>query len=520
MTRYRHAPPKASMMFEALRGLGYSTAAALADLIDNSITAQATTVHLEFLWAGTASAIRILDDGNGMDAEELDRAMRLGAINPLDARADHDLGRFGLGLKTASLSQCRRLTVSSRKNGPIHCLRWDLDVIASAPDDGWHLLEDAARESAGYLHPLESQPHGTLVLWEKLDRVVTPGFGEQDFLDLIDRVEQHLAMVFHRYLEGLHPRLRILINEQAMTPWNPFLTDHPATWSSPVQRYRSGGNFVEVQGYVLPHRDRLDADVHEQAGGPGGWIAQQGFYVYRNQRLLVAGGWLGLGSGRSWTRDAAHQLARIRIDLPNSLDADWNIDIRKSTARPPVDLRKRLLRLAEDVRQRARQVYAHRRPADRAITPGQPVASAWQVEKSSTGMRYRISEDHPVVRAVLDAAGPLLLPEIRAMLRVIEETVPVQRLWVDAPGNHDATRIGFADEAPAEVAAILKVLFRNLVQKKGCSPELARAQLLCTEPFDQYPELVLNLPDTVISESLQDHSQMIWISPRPGGGKF
>lgn len=196
-------------MLEALRGLGYSTAAALADLIDNSVAARAETVHLRFLWAGLVSTIRILDDGEGMDADELDRAMRLGERSPLETRATHDLGRFGLGLKTASLSQCRRLTVASRKYGQTHCLRWDLDEIARRPDDGWYLLEDAAEGSAVHLRGLEKQSQGTLVLWEVPDRIVTPEFREQDFLDLIDQVEQHLAMVFHRYLQEPNPRLRI-----------------------------------------------------------------------------------------------------------------------------------------------------------------------------------------------------------------------------------------------------------------------------------------------------------------------
>ncbi len=134
--------------------------------------------------------------------------------------------------------------------------------------------------------------------------------------------------------------------------------------------------------------------MNQRAGRKAG-PCKQGFYVYRNaRRLLVAGGWLGLGQGRSWTREEAHRLARIRIDIPNSADADWKIDIRKSTARPPVALRRRLLNLAEDIRQRARRVFAHR---GRIIQVGgkEPLAEAWQAEHGNGGMRYRISEDHP-----------------------------------------------------------------------------------------------------------------------------
>jgi hypothetical protein len=337
-------------MIEALRGLGYSTATAIADIIDNSISAAAQRVHINFRWDCERSYVVILDDGTGMDANELDLAMRLGERSPLDKRSADDLGRFGLGLKTASFSQCRRLTVASLKDGQLNCLRWDLDFLASSTDDGWHLLEGPAAGSQQLLEPLIDAGRGTLVLWERLDRIVTLGFKEQDFLDLLDTVERHLAMVFHRYLEGMKARLRLIMNERPVIPWDPFLINHPATWSSPIVRLRAQSGVVTVQCHVLPHKDSLSPDQFQSAGGPEGWTAQQGFYVYRNERILVAGSWLGLGQGRSWTKEEAHRLARIRLDIPNSADAEWKIDIRKSTARPPVTLRPALTKLAEDRR--------------------------------------------------------------------------------------------------------------------------------------------------------------------------
>ena len=123
-SKVRYAPPRAGAMVESLRGLGYSTATALADLIDNSISANADEVAVLFDWQEGRSTIRILDNGDGMSDEALDLAMRLGARSPLDQRDPGDLGRFGLGLKTASFSQCRRLTVASRRDGVTSCLRW------------------------------------------------------------------------------------------------------------------------------------------------------------------------------------------------------------------------------------------------------------------------------------------------------------------------------------------------------------------------------------------------------------
>jgi len=491
MLTSRHAPPKASAMIEALRGLGYTTPTALADIIDNSIAASAKRVSLTFSWNGAASRISVQDDGAGMDAMELDRAMRLGDRSPLEVRASTDLGRFGLGLKTASFSQCRRLTVASRKYGTApSCLRWDLDVLANSSDDGWHLLEVPLEAMNG--RPDSWTDSGTLVVWEVLDGLVTSGFREQDFLDMADTVEQHLAMVFHRYLEGVNPRLRIDINGRAIDAWDPFLTRHPATWSSPMVPLRQDGGWAEVQSFVLPHKDHLTNDELESAAGPEGWTAQQGFYVYRNHRLLVAGSWLGLGQGRCWTKEEAHRLARIRLDIPNSSDAAWKIDIRKSTARPPVSLRLGLTRLAEDARERARRVFAHRGQPVRT-SDSRPVAQAWRAEQFAGGMRYSIDQNHPAVRNVLDEAGGLT-PLVRAMLRVIEETVPVQRIWLDTTEGRETPRVGFSDVAPSEILSVLEPLYRGFL-RKGLSPASARDRLLHTEPFNNWPGLVAALPD-------------------------
>ena len=99
-------------MLESLRGLGYSTGAALADIIDNSVSAGASEVRLDFAWDGPNSRITVLDDGRGMDDAELESAMRLGDKNPLDARLAHDLGRFGMGLPNSSISQASRVGTS------------------------------------------------------------------------------------------------------------------------------------------------------------------------------------------------------------------------------------------------------------------------------------------------------------------------------------------------------------------------------------------------------------------------
>lgn len=491
----RNAPPHAGSMLESLRGLGYATATALADLVDNSIAAGARTVSIHLEWKGQNSWVRIVDDAGGMDDAALEEGMRLGARDPRTHRAATDLGRFGLGLKTASFSQARRLTVASRRKGcSIACLRWDLDLIGNEPGTDWPLFEGPAAGSEHLLEPLDRMDHGTVVLWERLDRIVTDGFVANDLIELADRVEAHLAMTFHRLIGGSQPELSLLLNARAVKPWDPYLQGHPgkALESLEYRIFHTTG--VTAQCHVLPHRDMLKPEEHETAAGPGGWTQQEGFYVYRNRRLLLAGGWLGLGDGgKPWPRDEAHRLARIQLDIPNSADADWKINVLKSTASPPVRLRPQLHRLASETRETARQVFAHRGhivPVSGNRT--QALADAWQVRRSAQGTSYRIARDHDLVASIVARAGPLK-SDILALLRLIEESVPVQRIWLDTAEDKDTPRTGFAGAPPSDILETLTSLFEALVRHRGLSPAEARARLGRTPPFDRHLEIVAGL---------------------------
>lgn len=481
-------------MLESLRGLGYTTATALADIIDNSISAGATEVGLHFDWNGPDSRIWICDNGSGMNDAELETAMRLGARDPRAGRRADDLGRFGMGLKTASFSQARRLTVASRRVGEgVVCLRWDLDRLDESEAEGWSLFEGPHPGSEDTFVPLYQMAQGTIVLWEVMDRVVTEGFTAKDMIDLADLTERHLAMTFHRLIKD-PAGLTLKINGTRTTPWDPFMTGHPGkALESPEYRllHTTG---VLVQAHVLPHRDLLKPSEAEVAAGPAGWSSQQGFYIYRNRRLLVAGGWLGLGErGRAWTRDEPHRLARIRLDIPNSADAEWKINILKSTASAPLRLRAQLQRIAAETRERARLVFAHRGrvlPSVSGKASGMP--DLWNTVKTRTGTTYRISREHDLVASLFDRAGPLKA-DIQALLRMIEETVPVQRIWLDTAEDRDTPTTGFAAAADDDVRAPLTALFRALVMHSGLTEEEAKERLLRTHPFERYPALVAEL---------------------------
>ena len=492
---YDLVEPRAPAMLESLRAFGYNIQTAIADLIDNSISAGAKNVWLTFQWDGSESYIFIRDDGKGMTEAELINAMRPGSRNPLEQRERNDLGRFGLGLKTASLSQCRRLTVCTKavNQNPV-TRRWDLDYVNQTGE--WRLLRRAASGSEKRLASIDEMESGTVVLWECMDRVVgetkTDNPKDRDrFLEMIEDVEKHLEMVFHRFLERKN-KLQIRINKRLIEPWDPFLTTEKATQFLPEENLYIRGNQVVVQPYVLPHHSKVDRQTYEKAAGPNGWNAQQGFYIYRNERMLVAGDWLGLGL----QRDEYCKLARIQVDLPNSMDSDWSIDVKKSRARPPSSLKTDLKRIARLTRSKAGDIYRHRGKVI-ARQSSESYVFPWLKKVKHGKVFYSINPEHPLVKEALNITKEHR-QVINALLRLIEETVPVQQIWLDSAENSDLQSQPFEGVPSQEVKEVMMEVYQALI-KHGLTPSEARRRLVTMEPFQHFEELIATLPESTNS---------------------
>ena len=487
---FDRVPPDAAPIIESLRAFGYSLATAVADLVDNSVSAGARHIWIQFDWSGSDSAISVTDDGAGMDEPSLVNAMRLGSRNPLEVRAPHDLGRFGLGLKTASLSQCRRLTVRTKMAGAGAVTRcWDLDTIARTNE--WRLLRGADAAAEPYLHPLEELERGTTILWQQLDRLTADQRADSDqqhqrFLAHIEDVRRHLGMVFHRLISG-PGAVRLHVNRRPVPPWDPFLETYPATHRLPKEALRLGGARVGVRPFVLPHLSKLTATQHSEAAGPRGWNAHQGFYIYRNHRLLVAGDWLGFG----WVKQEHYKLARVAIDIPNSLDHDWQIDVTKSRATPPAALRDDLRRIGERVRADAKRVYTHRGARLSPAADSQRTL-LWEPMARHDRTFYRLNREHTLLRQVRSTCGN---PEaLDALLRLVEETVPLQHITIDNSEKPDRQPRPFEGEADARVREVMAQMYRSL-RASGYGPVEARDRLRTHWPFELFPALLAALGD-------------------------
>lgn len=479
--------PSAAALIESLRGLGYSPETAIADLIDNSIAAKAATIELELDWNDGNPVAGLLDDGSGMDRAALAEALRFGGTGPASSRARGDLGRFGLGLKTASLSQCRRLTIISRTEAETHALVLDVDEIAKR---GWFAIELPTPPYHPLVTKLLKLEHGTLVLWDRMDALGgLSGLEKDAFYLRLQDIRAHLGMVFHRFLGEDARRVRILTNGRPVKPWDPFARNHASVIEMRSERIRHQGSTFEIRPVVLPHRDRFANDAeYEAAGGPGGWNARQGFYVYREKRLLVAGSWLGLGGARAWTRDESSRLARIQVDLPTDMDTDWRIDVRKSQARPPGGLRARLTAIAEHCRAQAREVFVWRGMGPRGPAQGASNEPLWMASIGPNGTNYRINRDHPALAAFSNELKAER-KQFNALLTVIEQSVPVERIWLD---------ISEAQGAPARTLDD-----EQLEQLTGSLTELAKLLPPTLSAAERVDLLLKNLPQS--SARLRSH---------------
>ncbi len=485
------AAPHAAALVESLRAFGYELPTAIADLVDNSISAGARNVWIDFHWDGERSIIALTDDGRGMTEEQLTVAMRLGSSNPLSSRDPGDYGRFGLGMKTASFSQARRLTVRTRvSRGEMVTRCWDLDHIARV--DAWQMLRDADEPAERLLRSFERLKHGTAVIWQKLDRLVAGQQTESDrdqqmFLNKAEAVRIHLGMVFNLLTAG--PRaVSLILNGRPIRAWDAFLSGDPATQALPVTRLKLCQSVVEVEPFILPHHSKLAKVKHQAAAGPNGWNAHQGFYVYRNRRLLVPGDWLGFG----WAKDDHYKLARIRVEIPNSLDGDWAIDVTKSRAHPPAGLREELRRIGERTRNDAKRVYSHRGAS--LVRKGEEErVMLWHTAAKHDKMFYRLNREHPLLKRVFQSTTDR--PALNALLRLIEETNPFAHITIEHSERPNSLPGPFEHSPEGQIREVMEQAFESLVAS-GYGMKEAINRLRTIWPFELFPALLQSLAES------------------------
>ena len=457
-------------LIESLRAVGYSIEAAIADLIDNSISAHANKIEIKYDASGEPF-VAILDNGWGMTPDELTNAMRHGSHSPTDERDPNDLGRFGLGLKTASLSQCRKLTVISRKNNVTSARCWDLDVVQQS--GRWLVVVPEFRELETlpmFLH-LQALESGTLVVWQDLDRLTAGASDPQaEMTTKLSSLYEHLALVFHRFTqkeEGVGP-IRMSINGLQIPPRDPFLRSNTFRQPLEEQLIKHPNGSVQVQPFILPPISNLSPDEIRLAGGKEGLRGTQGFYVYRNRRLVIWGTWF-----RLVPKEEFYKLTRVQVDIPNSFDELWTLDIKKSVAYPPEAIRKRLKELIPHFANTSKKTLTY--PGRKQTTKG--FVPLWmRIEPHHGVFRYELNMEHPVIQSLSSRLAEDDQRYFQMLLSLFGDALPFESIYADMC----ADRRG-GDE---EIIANLIEIATNLVEVTGLSVD----QILNIDPIVRYPQ--------------------------------
>lgn len=485
MPEFFENPPLAQDFMEAARSFGnYNLAFSLADLIDNSITAGSTRIDIQHDF--TNGEIRITDNGCGMSEDELKTNMRMGSRNPNTENEEQDLGRFGLGLKTASFAQARCLTVISRKDGKFTGARWDLDNV-----NNWQMLvftDKEAGELASEHFPINN---GTEIIWKKLNRLLENGAIQfSDFEAMMAEAESEISLVFHRYLSGElehRPKLIIARNNRELIPFDPFCQANLSTHRKDVETHELKRNgkktTIKIKPFILPHFTNLTESENELLGGREGFIKNQGFYIYREYRLIIRGTWFKLAPHGKFSNRA-----RIRVDIPNSLDIDWKITVDKSEAELPWELRKKLKSLLDKwVIPDAVRVYTQRKPIAR-----ETVKPVWNRHNTAAGVWHiSVNENHPLLSAFENKLATIdklnkdskVSSQFRDILRLLENYLPLDEIKQIMEQKPQSGNGGYVE--PQEIIDAALMLRENMIES-GHSEQYITDILKETVPFNEY----------------------------------
>lgn len=450
----RQFPARALMT--GLRAIGYNFSTAVADIIDNSISAFATEIRIYSDPIASVPYFCILDNGCGMSATELDNAMLPGSDRENKEDSKIELGRFGLGLKSASLSQCREFTVATKKYGKIRAMSFDLDVIEA---ENKLLIKQLSSDEIALLpeiHRLKDYESGTLVIWTKFDKIegLAARF-EDSFRNVVSDSKKHVELVFHRF----YNKIAIYYNDHRIEKRDPFLL-------ASVGRQQTGrtsvinidGSEITVIPYTLPFANSLTNEEKALLGNPKSIYDDQGFYLYRNERLISWGSWMHMG-----VRSELNKLARIQVDIPSTLDSVWMLDVKKSSAKIPDKIKDRIRMAVEDSIVRSKRTTRF---------PGVKEQSKelllWErINEHEGKVRYQINREIPSIATLIDALGENERKLLDIVLSQIESCLPKYSIVND---NMDSLAIiNSAEDAEEEhlIEEMIDIIFLCDEQKKA-----------------------------------------------------
>ena len=480
--------PNPINLLESNRNLGYSIEEAVADLIDNSIAAKAKSISFKLKWNNGAPIFALVDDGKGMNIEELVQSFKLGSTNPLDDRDPDDLGRFGFGMKTASLSQSRSFIVLSKsKDDEMVSRSLDLDFLTELGGQ-WRLKKNKKEDLFGYDEVLEKKGNGTVIIWDNWDR--SPKEYE-DFISLTEKISNYVSVCFHRFIElGIN----IFCDDLLLEAFSPIPSGEGAEQHSKISLKKN--KEAKQTAYVLQHPSKWAEDYETSFSFNSfrlfeGFERQQGIYIYRCNRLLTPnGGWLGiLKTGNS------AKLARVVIDYPNNADSLWSLDITKTNAKIPYEFKSEIESFVSKTRVASiKKIVRGIRLTKQSIISYKD-AYIWKenTDKETRGLSYKINQNHPFFKSIVET-NKIEKKVLDEILELISDHLPIHKIISnndEDPSQHDK----FLPRQKLNSTELL--IAKNILEfhMSESTKENAIQHLLSMEPFIYHEEIIRKIAD-------------------------
>lgn len=462
MSQIKTIIPPAASLLRGIRAIGYSFSTAVADIIDNSITAEAKNVYIYFDPLESEPYFYVLDDGYGMSRSEMENAMQFGSNREGKIDCEQDLGRFGLGLKSASLSQCRKFIVISKKYGRINGMSYDIDEIEKTNSWDLQILDDFEINGCPGVEKLKDKESGTIVLWNKFDKIESESGNnfENTFRNTISETKKHIEYVFHRFYEDIS----IFINEKRIEKRDPFLESSLKGQHGRETKIRVEGysKTINVIPHTLPYANSLTQEEKALLGNPKSIYDEQGFYIYRNKRLIYWGNWMRMGY-----KSELNKLARIQIDIPSEFDEMWMLDVKKSSAKIPDIIKEQIRGAIEESTLKSKRVIRYR--GDIEANSLYPI---WNRIKDRNGfVKYEINRDNPLIKVLFDNIGKNESNILQSLLSQIEFYLPKSRIQND---NADSINIINGNEDDVDETKLIE----DVISCLSLFPESIREQQL------------------------------------------
>jgi len=404
MTDHECAPrPKNEI--KTLRKIGYTLETSIADILDNSITANAKNIKIDIPISDKEEPyVSIIDDGHGMTKEDLIESMRLGCKDPDDEREPGDLGRFGSGMKTASFSQAKKLVVISKVKGKAaNAAIWDIDRIVR--EDKWLLKVISGKELSEIkqLKVNKKMKSGTQVLWLNIDKYQnlkgsSHGNIEKELANDINSIRRTIRVYFHRFLKVEQQdradisKINIFLNsDDPLKPIDPFMSSYNGYQDSGKETIRDKDGVTLIRIHNVPHPELLSREELDDIGGVEFYNAKQGFYIYRDKRLMIEGDWLNThAAGILGNR------ARVQVDVPSTMDHIWGTDVKKTSFNFPPKVITKLRTLARNATNTSKKDYKARSKSTKKIDDFWEIIEDPRTEKTD----YRINSSNSELRAI------------------------------------------------------------------------------------------------------------------------